>query len=145
MIDNSWAMEVPQTITTIVKTRGQARINDKFPNAYWTEEDRQNVNSIFPTIFLAYTMSEIGGDLEAQDINAIMLRAEVNVTVTKEQGVQNARFISGVVMDEFKRLRFIVQEFPQFKDNTSDLIRLIFRARRVIGQSDIINENLSDS
>ena len=87
-------------------------------------------------------MNELGGDLNGQDINGVMCMVQVDITCTKEQGSQDARFVSGVVMNEFKKLRFFINEVPQFNDNTNDLIRLIFRARRVIGQSDIINENI---
>lgn len=142
MIDNMWVMDLPQTITTLVSTRANKRLISKFPNVRWTTEDTINSPLVFPTIKMTYTMSELGGDLEGQDINGVMCMVQVDVTCSKEQGSQDARFVSGVAMDEFKKLRFIVYEIPQFKDDTNDLIRLIFRARRVIGQSDVINENL---
>ena len=139
MIDNSWVMDLPQTITTIVKTRGNNRLISKFPDIRWTTEDTKDSPLKFPTILLTYTMSEFGGTLEGTDINAVMCMIQVDVTCTKEQGSQNARYVTGVVMDELKKLRFIVNEIPQFNDNTTDLIRMILRARRVIGQADSIN------
>lgn len=142
MIDNMWVMDLPQTITTLVKTRGNIQLLGKFPKIRWTTEDMKDSPLEFPTIKLTYTMNELGGDLNGQDINGVMCMVQVDITCTKEQGSQDARFVSGVVMNEFKKLRFFINEVPQFNDNTNDLIRLIFRARRVIGQSDIINENI---
>lgn len=139
MIDNSWVMDLPQTITTIVKTRGNNRLISKFPDIRWTTEDTKDSPLKFPTILLTYTMSEVGGTLEGTDINGVMCMVQIDVTCTKEQGSQSARQVASVVMDEFKRLQFIVGEMPQFKDNTNDLIRMILRARRVIGQADVIN------
>lgn len=139
MIDNSWVMDLPQTITTIVKTRGNNRLISKFPDIRWTTEDTKDSPLKFPTILLTYTMSEVGGTLEGTDINGVMCMVQIDVTCTKEQGSQSARQVASVVMDEFKRLQFIVGEMPQFKDNTTDLIRMILRARRVIGQADVIN------
>lgn len=139
MIDNTWAMDLPQIITTIVSTRGKTRLADTYPNASWTEEDVKNSPSVFPTIFLSYTMTEMGADLIGQDINAVMLMVQCDVTVTKAEGIRGARFVTGVVMDEFKKLMFEVNQMPSFDDNTNDLIRLTFRARRVVGQADVIS------
>lgn len=143
MIDNTWVMDLPQTITTLVKTRGNTRLLERFPQIRWTTEDTKDSPLAFPTVLLTYTMNELGGDLQGQDINGVMCMVQVDVTCTKEQGSQDARYVTGVVMDEFKKLRFAINEIPQFEDNTTDLIRLIFRARRAIGQADEINENFS--
>lgn len=139
MIDNTWAMELPQIITTIVSTRGKTRLATTYPNTSWTEEDVRNNPSVFPTVFMDYTMTEMGADLIGQDINAIMLMVQVDVTVSRDQGITGARLVTGVAMDEFKRLSFEVNQMPSFSDNTSDLIRMTFRARRVVGQADTFN------
>lgn len=139
MVDNTWVMDLPQIITTIVSTRGKTRLAETYPNASWTEDDIKNAPSVFPTILFSYTMTEMGADLIGQDVNAVMLMVQVDVTVTKEQGIQGARYVSGVVMDELKKLSFYVSDLPNPEDNTSDLIRYVFRARRVVGQADTFN------
>lgn len=138
MIDNTWVMDLPQVITTIISTRGQAILRNKYPKALWTTEDVKNSNPTFPTILLSFDLAEVGNDLNGIDINGVMCTVDVNITVTKSQGIRDARWISGVAMNEFKKLRFVVNEMPRFDDNTNDLIRLIFRARRIIGQADMI-------
>ena len=138
MIDNTWALEVPEKILTIVQTRGQAILDEKFPNAFWTTDDMNNSNPTFPTIMFTFDCSETGGDLMGTDINAVLCMAQIDVTVTKEQGINNARYVAGVVLSEMKRLMFSANEMPQFNDNTNDLIRLTFRCIRIIGQADTL-------
>lgn len=74
-----------------------------------------------------------------KDINGISCIAQVDITVTKEQGLESARHISSIVMDEFKQLGFQIANLPSFSQSTIDLKRMVFEARRIIGQADIIN------
>lgn len=138
MIDNTWAMEVPETIFTIAQTRGQAVLNTKYPKAFWTMDDMYNSKPVFPTIKFTFNCSEAGGDLAGTDINAVFCMAQIDVTVTKDQGINEARYVSGVVLNEMKKMLFSTDEMPQFSDNTNDLIRLTFRCKRMIGQADTI-------
>lgn len=138
-MDNvTWIIDIPTEIFMLVKTRAQAQLNNLFPNALWTMDDSLTIEPIFPTIFMSFECSEVGMDLNAQDINGINCVAQVDITVTKEQGIENARYISSIVVAEFKKLGFEITEAPMFR-NTVDLKSMIFVARRIIGQADIIN------
>ena len=138
MIDNMWAFDIPEKIFTIVSTRGQEVLKDNYPDTKWSMDDKSYSTATFPTVLFTFTSTEMGNDLMGQDINAIYCSVQIDVTVTKEQGINVARYVSGVVANEMKRLSFSINEMPQFNDNTDDLIRLIFRCRRVIGQADTL-------
>ena len=138
MIDNTWAIDIPEKVFTIAQTRGQAVLNEKFPKAFWTTDDMYNSDPVFPTIMFTFVCSEAGADLMGTDINAVFCMVQIDVTVTKDQGINNARYVSGVVLNEMKKLLFTVDEMPQFNDNTNDLIRLTFRCKRMIGQADTL-------
>ena len=56
----------------------------------------------------------------------------------EEDGMSFARFISGVMVGEFKKLRFRVNSLPEFKGDSPDTKRQIFRATRIIGASDTL-------
>lgn len=142
-VDNTWVIDLPEQIFTLVKTKVQKKITttslaQKFPKTFWTMDSSVNAEPIFPTIYMIFVNNETGNDLYNKDINAIICMAQVDITVTKEQGLNGARTIAGLVMNEFKDLGFTIKEAPAFEDNTTDLKRMVFRASRVIGQSDII-------
>lgn len=137
--DNFWAFNLPSDINTIVKTKSLARLASKYTSVSWTMDESERTTPIFPSVFVMIDCIELGNDLIGTDINAVNCEVEVQVTVTKEQGLSGARYVAGVVADEFKALGFEIREMPYFKDNTTDLKRMIFRGRRIIGQADIIN------
>lgn len=141
MVDNNWAIELPTQIFTLVKTRVQKKINaatTKYPNIFWTMDGSINKTPVFPTIYVVFDCYETGNDLNNRDINAIDCTAQVDITVSKEQGLSGARYIAGMVMEEFKELGFTIRETPNFNDGTLDTKRMVFRASRVIGQADVI-------
>lgn len=143
-VDNNWIIEFPTELFMLVKTRAQSVIDSsvyrtEFSDAYWTMDEVINAEPIFPTIFMFFNMNEMGRDIEGIDINAVMCMCQVDITVSKKQGLSGGRYLAGVIMNEFKKLGFEIQEAPYFDDNTNDLKRMIFRARRLIGQADIIN------
>ena len=77
-------------------------------------------------------MSERGSDLIGEDINAVMVDVQVDITVLKEQTINTARYVSGVVVNEMKRLKFYVDEMPFQNESTNDLIRYTFRCQRIV-------------
>lgn len=143
MVDNTWVIDLPTQIYTLVKTKSQAKFN-KSPKAsvlkdtFWTLDGVINAKPVFPTIYLAFDCVEVGNDLHNKDINAVICTVQVDISVSKEQGLTTARYVSGIVMNEFKQLGFNISEAPNLNDSTIDIKRMVFRASRVIGQADII-------
>lgn len=138
MVDNTWAFDLPDTIFTIAKTRGQEVLATKYPDTLWTKDGFENSEPSFPTIKFTFTMTERGSDLIGQDINAVMVNAQVDVTVLKEQTINAATYVSGVVVNEMKHLGFYIDEMPFQNESTDDLIRFTFRCQRIVGQADTL-------
>lgn len=138
MIDNTWAYDLPDTIFTIAKTRGQAILEADYPDTLWTKDGFENSEPSFPTIKFTIDMAERGRDLVGEDINAVMVDVQVDVTVLKEQTINTARYVSSVVVNEMKRLKFYVDEMPFQNESTNDLIRYTFRCQRIVGQADTL-------
>lgn len=138
MIDNSWAFDLPDKIFTIVKTRGQSVLNTNYPNTHWTMDSFENIEPVFPSILFVFDESERGQDLIGEDINGVMINALVDITVTKEQTINTARYVSGVVVNEMKKLGFYIDELPFQNESTNDLIRYTFRCQRIVGQADTL-------
>lgn len=138
MIDNTWAFDLPDKIFTIAKTRGQSVLEEQFPDASWTMDDSENKEPTFPTILFTITTAERGSDLMGEDINGLMVDVQVDVTVLKEQTINTAKYVSGVVANEMKRLKFYIDELPFQNETTNDLIRYTFRCQRIVGQSDTL-------
>ena len=138
MIDNTWAFNLPDKIFTIVKTRGQNVLETKYPNAHWTMDGFENIEPTFPSIMFTFDTSERGQDLIGQDINGVMVNVLVDVTATKEQTINTAKYVSGVVVNELKRLGFYIDDLPFQNESTNDLIRFTFRCQRIVGQADTL-------
>lgn len=138
MIDNTWAFDLPDKVFTIAQTRGQAILEDYYPDTAWTKDGFKNEKPTFPNIMFTFTMSERGSDLLGEDINGVMLNVQVDITVLKEQTANAVTYISGVVVTEMKRLHFYIEELPFENESTDDLIRYTFRCQRMIGQADTL-------
>lgn len=138
-VDNTWVLDLEPTIVALVKTRAMKNIKKKYPDTTWSTDDSILKEPTFPNVFILTECNEIGKDIEGVDINAVSMMAQVRITVSKAQGMQGARFVAGHVMNEFKNLGFGIDEIPRFEGNTVDTKQLLFRARRVIGQADILN------
>lgn len=139
MIDNTWAMNLPDNIYTIAKTRAQAVLNTYYPDTLWTMDGLENSEPTFPAVMFTFTLSERGADLSGEDINAVMVDVQVDITVLKEQTINAATYVSGVIVNEMKRLKFYIDEMPFQNESTNDLIRYTFRCQRIVGQADTIS------
>lgn len=142
-VDNTWVIDLPTQIFTLVKTKVNKKVktttlSSKFSDIFWTMDSAVNIEPIFPTVYMFFECNEIGNDLTNTDINAIVCMAQIDITVSKEIGLNGARTIAGLCMNEFKALGFNIKEAPNFNENTLDIKRIVFRATRVIGQADII-------
>ena len=138
-----WASDIETEIFTIVKIRAlnqlRERYTDSFSDLNFTMDNTQNIKPIFPMIYLHFQpSSEIGQDLDGTTINGIKCTVDCEITVNEEDGMSFARFISGVMVGEFKKLRFRVNSLPEFKGDSPDTKRQIFRATRIIGASDTL-------
>jgi hypothetical protein len=69
----------------------------------------------------------------------MMVTWETHVTVSKSMGLAGLRKVSAEVLDNFKKLRFNVQDRGEINRESSDTYTTISRFRRVIGGNEEIN------
>lgn len=137
MIDSSWVFDIQTTIYSRLKGKCEATLRATYPNISVTMDSHVPTNPKFPNVYLHFLAPvEIGQDLNGQDVNAIYLTAQVEVTVEDAQGMTVANKVSQVVADCMKEMRFTAT-LPEFRDTDTEY-RTVSRYARTIGQGDTI-------
>lgn len=136
-MDNTWVFDTQTNIYSRLKGMCEAGLKTKYPDVTVTMDNHVPTTPKFPNIYLHFLMPvEVGSDLEGQDINAIYLTAQVDVTVTEAQGMMVANEVSQVVTDSMKDMRFVAT-LPEFV-NTDTEYRTVSRFARTIGKGDTL-------
>lgn len=52
MIDNTWVLELEPKIITLVQTRADKIIKEKYPDVNWTTDDSVVKEPVFPNIYI---------------------------------------------------------------------------------------------
>lgn len=137
-MSNIWIFDVQSMIYSRAKAMILSKLKKKYSDLTITDNDEEASDAKFPTVYIHFLQPfERGQDLEGQEINAISLTAEVQVTTTKAQGMTVAREVSAVVMDVFKEMRFTAT-MPNFENDGTGTKRMIARYSRTVGSADII-------
>lgn len=135
--NNKWVDEVQTYLYSKIKAMLTVKLKKKYPDLFITDDDEVPTDPKFPSIFIEFLQpSERGADLEGKSINAISLTVEVDVTVTKAQGMKVAREVSYEVLECFKSLSFRAT-MPNFQNDGDGTKRMIARYTRVIGYNDL--------
>ena len=133
---NIWVSDIQTKAYSRAKAILTASLGDKYPSLYITDDDETPTEPQFPTVYIHFLEpAERGQDLEGSEVNAIYLTAEVEVTVTKAQGMRVCKEVSYVALDAFKSMRFQAT-MPAFKNDGSGTKRMIARYARTIGSND---------
>jgi len=137
-VSNIWVSDVQTKIYSKVKAILTSKLKSKYPDIFITDDDETPSDPKFPTIYLNFLQpTERGMDLEGKTINAIYLTVEVEVTVTKAQGMTVCKEVSYAVMDVFKSMLFDAK-MPNFNNDGSGTKTMFARYSRVIGYDDVI-------
>lgn len=133
---NQWAYDLGKKIFSIVKSRSEEILKEKYPNIYVTDIEKNISKAVFPTVYI----HELPGvekalDLEGIYINAVQETFQVDVITNTSQS--DAGRVMAIVTDEFKRLCFRITAMPEFK-STGDTYRNTMRVRRTISATDIL-------
>jgi hypothetical protein len=133
---NQWAYDLEKKIFSIVKSRSEEILKEKYPNIYVTDIEKNISKAVFPTVYI----HELPGvekalDLEGIYINAVQETFQVDVITNTSQS--DAGRVMAIVTDEFKRLCFRITAMPEFK-STGDTYRSTMRVRRTISATDIL-------
>lgn len=134
-IDNSWIFDIQDKIYSRLDAICKAKLSSKYPDINVTMDSHVPTKPKFPNVYLHFLSPvEIGRDLDGQDLNAIYLTAQVDITVTNAQEMSVANEVSQVVVDCMKDMRFSAT-LPEFI-NTDSEYRTVSRFARTIGNAD---------
>lgn len=130
----NWYMELDNKIFTIFKTKLNKKLKEKYSDLYITDSDINTTQALFPTVYF-HVMSglEMGADLEASEVNAIMYSIQIDVSAKKQS---EAREVMSEAASIMKQLRFEIVSMPEF-NNQNNVYRQVMRVRRVIGTEDV--------
>ncbi len=133
---NQWAYDLGKKVFSIVKSRSEEILKEKYPNIYVTDIEKNISKAVFPTVYIHELPGvEKATDLEGIYINAVQETFQVDVITNTSQS--DAGRVMAIVTDEFKRLCFRITAMQEFK-STGDTYRSTMRVRRTISATDIL-------
>lgn len=138
-MDNNWTFDIQTTIYSRVKAICEAKLKRNYPDITVTMDSHIPTTPKFPNVYIHFLAPvEIGNDLNGQDVNAMYLTAQIEVTVTDAQGMIVANEVSKVVAECMKEMRFSAT-LPEFVDTDSEY-RTVSRYARTIGNAETLFE-----
>ena len=138
MKENKWIFNIQTFIYSRIKAILTSKLKSKYKDLFITDDNEVPTDPKFPSIYFEFLQPvERGKDLEGKGINAIYLTVEVQVSVTKAQGINVAREVAFEVLECFKDLSFEAT-MPNFEKDGSGTKRMIARYSRVIGYNEAI-------
>lgn len=134
-MDNSWVFDIQYKVYSRLNAICLAKLSRNYPNINVTMDSHSPTKPKFPNVYLHFLPAmEVGSDLDGQDVNAVYLTAQIDVTATSAQGMSVADDVSQVVVDCMKEMRFNAT-LPEFV-NTDSEYRTVSRFTRVVGNAD---------
>lgn len=137
-MDNSWAFGLENRVYTLIKTRAEKKLKDRYPNIFFTQTDLPKDAEIrYPTVYLR----ELGGSpeqgrtLEGNDINGIVFSMQSDVTTNKSK--KEARAVNVEIALLFEDLGFEIVTFPESSTVGNNYVSSL-RVRRKFGNIDTL-------
>lgn len=132
---NEWVLDIGDIIFDQIEEYVREDIGKKYKNLFFTSTDLNDDEPSFPAVCIKEMPStELGMTLDNDGINGVLYGLQIEIFTNKSQ--DEAKRVAKSVLNALKEMQFTINEMPSF-DNTN-LYRLIFRARRVIGANDSI-------
>ena len=136
-MDNTWVFDIQDKVYSRLEAICLSKLLSKYADINVTMDNHKVTNPKFPNVYLHFLAPiEIGKDLDGQDVNAIYLTAQIEITVTSSQGMTVANEVSQVVVDCMKEMRFSAT-LPEFV-NTDSEYRTVSRYARTIGNKETL-------
>lgn len=126
-------LQLESIVTTQLKVRVPKLTNNKYPNMSFTNEISDNTPS-FPNVYIhELEPSEVGRDLENNQIHAFRdtFQIEVSTNVSKSE----ARTVINACVNAMKALRYSVVVGPLYT-KVNNVHRFVIRARRIVASGD---------
>lgn len=134
-----WIFDTETSIFARLKNEVIATLKSTYPDIFFTMEEQISSSTRFPTVYIHFLGgTEQGGDLEGTTINAINCTVQFEVVVSNAQGMSGARKVTNEIVKQLKKMRFAINSLPEFQNINTDTKRMVGRARRIIGQGDVL-------
>lgn len=131
-----WTSDISSIVFTRIKVLFSSTIKAKYPDLYFTNSDKTQTTSKFPTVYVHEVGSiEQGQDLNNTSINAVLSTFQIDVIDSQSQARANE--VMGEVVRIMKGMRFSITAMPEFQNTESDY-RSVARFRRMIGAGDTL-------
>lgn len=132
-----WVNDRIESIYTRVKDSVMTSLYTKYPDLNFTQDDSENVNPKFPTVYMFFDVSERGQTLDGGVMNAVYMTVQTQVKVTNEQGNDVAIEVNAYVRDALKSMFFIASGSP-IPTTSGDVKVINSNYARLIGYNDPI-------
>lgn len=130
-----WVNDRIESIYTRVKDSVMTSLYTKYPDLNFTQDDSENVNPKFPTVYMFFDVSERGQTLDGGVMNAVYMTVQTQVKVTNEQGNDVAIEVNAYVRDALKSMFFIASGSP-IPTTSGDVKVINSNYARLIGYND---------
>ena len=128
--------DIEARVYSRVKNKYPQNLKQKFPDTFFTRDNRVKDDPQFPTVYVHQLSSvEQGQDLQNDDICAIL--STFQIEVTDNESMDNAKEVMDNVCKTMKSMRFSIVSMPEFR-NTQDVYRIVGRFRRLIASLDTL-------
>ena len=134
-MSSRWIDDRINTIFTRVKNHTVSALKSKYPDINFTQDDSENTDPKFPTVYMFFDTEERESTLDGGVINAVYMTIRVKVSVTKVQGNNVARDVNAKVRDELCALYFMASGSPI--PTVSGDVKVVFsNYQRLLGYND---------
>ena len=111
-MSSAWIDDRIDKIYSRVKHKVCNALKKDYPDINFTQDDSENTNARFPTVYMFFDTVERMTTLDGGAINAVYMTIRTQVSVTKAQGNEAAREVNAAVRDELVNLGFIASGSP---------------------------------
>lgn len=136
-MSSEWIDKRINAIYSHVRSRTISKFKSKYPDIRFTQDDADNVDAVFPTVYMLFDFSERQSTLDGGVINSVYMtvRTQTYVKDDSSQGSNTAREVNAKVRDELCSLGFITSggTIPTKSSGTKVLIS---NYQRVVGFND---------
>lgn len=136
-MSSDWIDKRINAVYSHVRSRTISKFKSKYPNIRFTQDDADNVEAVFPTVYMLFDFAERQSTLDGGAINAVYMtvRTQIYVKDDSSQGSNAARDVNAKVRDELCKLGFITSggSIPTKASGTKVLIS---NYQRVVGFND---------
>lgn len=136
-MDNSWVFDLETRIFSIVRSKVNRKLKEKYPNIFFTTtSSSKDIITKFPTVYIhEMPGTEIGITKEKDKIDGISYAMQIEVTTNVSQ--KEAKTVLKEVAFVFKEMGFEINTFPEANNGTS-YYRSNMRVKRNIGANDVL-------